>query len=157
MCFLRFVLVIISVAFIYGCGAVVNPYKGEFTCPQAEPGKCVGIPQAYVEVLNATHNQTDIVTNFMNMLYQQEGRSSKEFLLTPAEERYIESLYDKLSGLLKDPSTPVISPPKVVRVLILPYSTSEGKVFNSARYAFVIIDDPKWVLQNIIDMLGPEE
>lgn len=136
---------------LFGCGAVFNPYQSQFECPQAEKGKCVGISEAYKESLNSTVNGT---YNVYEEIYGKRG----EMLLTPTEERYIESLYQKLTDLLKEPNTPVVMPPKVVRVLVLPYSEESNKALYSSRYIFVLVDEPKWVLHNIIQQLNaPEE
>ncbi|MEM4619883.1 MAG: TraV family lipoprotein, partial [Desulfurococcaceae archaeon] len=136
---------------LFGCGAVFNPYESQFECPQAEKGKCVGIPEAYRESLSSSANGT---YNVYEEIYGKRG----ETLLTPAEERYIEALYQKLTSLLKEPNTPVVVPPKIVRVLILPYSEESNKALYSSRYIFVLVDEPKWVLHNIIQQLNaPEE
>lgn len=143
---------LLTVSFIlFGCGAAFNPYESQFECPQAEKGKCVGIPEAYKESLNSTVNGT---YNVYEEIYGKRG----EMLLTPTEERYVESLYQKLTDLLKEPNTPVVMPPKVVRVLVLPYSEESNKALYSSRYIFVLVDEPKWLLHNIIQQLNaPEE
>lgn len=155
---LAFCSVLLFSFVLYSCGKAVNPYHGEFECPPSEKGKCTGIPQAYKESLS---KEGDSVS--YNLAQTFDNRTSNgtfvrdQLLLSPAESQYIESLYDILSKLLKDPQTPVVVPPKIVRVLILPYQGQGEKEFYSARYVYVIVEDPKWVLQNILTMPAAEE
>jgi len=162
--------VILFAFLITACGRVANkafnPYESEFACPQAEKGKCVGIKEAYQESLKQEKEEAikeySVVKEFEKESKKEANATSSylrgELLLSPAEERYVESLYGTLTKLLKEPQTPVIVPPKIVRVLILPYQNSEGKNLYSARYVYVIVEEPKWILQNILtNQLSPEE
>ncbi|MGQ4834760.1 MAG: TraV family lipoprotein, partial [Candidatus Asgardarchaeia archaeon] len=56
----------------------------------------------------------------------------------------------RLSRILKAPETPVLTVPKVVRVLILPYRGDNGKALYFSRYVYVITDEPKWVFDNLL-------
>ena len=145
---------------VAGCGKAVNPYESEFSCPQPEKGKCVGIPEAYKESLRQSemrdYNLAKEAFSSDKEKEKKEGDSHKEgfvggyLLLSPAERQYVESLYDVLTKLLKDPRTPVIMPPKIVRVLILSYEGNGGKNLYSARYIYVIVEDARWVLHNVL-------
>jgi len=148
---------------VAGCGKAVNPYESEFSCPQPEKGKCVGIPEAYRESLQQDKIKDYNLAReaFSEEKKREEGKKSDQqkkestyvrdyLLLSPAERQYVESLYDVLTRLLKDPQTPVIMPPKIVRVLILPYQGESGKNLYSARYIYVIVEDARWVLHNIL-------
>ena len=68
------------------------------------------------------------------------------------EKAYQESVYKKLSGLLEEPKTPVIAPPKVMRVLLLPYKNE--KDLYMYRYAYFVVDDFRWVLDGNPAMEG---
>ncbi|MEM5854804.1 MAG: TraV family lipoprotein [Candidatus Aenigmatarchaeota archaeon] len=160
----RFILFILS-SFLFACSAAVNPYQKEFSCPHPDPGKCVGIPQAYQESLKSEETK---VGYQLYKEFEKEKRDQKDgnetsyylrdfMLLSPAERQYVESLYDILSKLLKDPKTPIMTPPKIVRVLILPYQDFSGKNFYSARYVYVLVDEPKWILQNVLTLPAAEE
>ena len=158
-------LVILLCFLLSGCGRVLNPYESEFLCPQMEQGKCVGISEAYKESLDQEKGIKEYnlaKEAFSSDVSEGKGKqvsySRDSLLLSPAERQYIESLYDVLTKLLKDPQAPVIMPPKIVRVLILPYQNQEGKNLYSARYVYVIVEDPKWVLHNILTSeIAPEE
>ena len=144
---------------VAGCGKVVNPYESEFSCPQPEKGKCVGIPEAYRESLRQSEMRNyNLAREAFSSGKKKEGKeegheevfTGGHLFLSPAERQYVESLYGVLTKILKDPQTPVIMPPKVVRVLILPYEGDSGKNLYSARYIYVIVEDAKWVLHNVL-------
>ena len=65
-------------------------------------------------------------------------------LPTNGEKAYQEGVYKKLAGLLDEPKTPLIAPPKVMRVLLLPYKND--KDLYMYRYAYFVVDDFRWVL-----------
>ncbi len=132
----RKLIALLFILFLSGCAGVVNPYKGSFTCPEASDGKCVGIPEAY---------QESIASTSVKAWLQAEAGPN------PIEQEYASSLFLKLQKMLKEPKTPMLYPPTVIRVLILPYE-EEGKNFYNARFVYSIVDDPKWILQNIINM-----
>ena len=63
---------------------------------------------------------------------------------TNNEKAYQEGVYKKLTGLLDEPKTPLIAPPKVMRVLLLPYKNDRDLYMY--RYAYFVVDDFRWVL-----------
>lgn len=123
----------------YGCASVVNPYSESFTCPLMEEGKCVPIKEAYNESLKGYTLKLEETKDAKNL--------TKEY--DPVQESYRTALFDKLTKLLRDPKTPILAPPKIVRVMILPYQDSQGKEFYSTRYIYLVVEDPQWILQNI--------
>lgn len=69
------------------------------------------------------------------------------------KQEYREASLKKVTKLLRDPVTPIVAPPQVMRVLILPYEDDDGAL-NLMRYKYVMVDRPKWVLG---DYLSKEE
>ncbi|MBI5643234.1 MAG: type IV conjugative transfer system lipoprotein TraV [Deltaproteobacteria bacterium] len=65
-----------------------------------------------------------------------------------AKDVYRENLQRELSGFLEAPVTPVIIPPKVMRVLIFPYP--DKTVLYMPRYIYMMIDEPEWVIGNYL-------
>ena len=65
-------------------------------------------------------------------------------LPTNGEKAYQEGVYKKLAGLLEEPKTPLIAPPKVMRVLLLPYKNDRDLYMY--RYVYFVVDDFRWVL-----------
>lgn len=158
---------------VSGCGKVVNPYKGEFECPQAEKGKCAGLEDSYLESLKqdkspdyitkleeqalkeakkAQQNATQQLTNYYPKLDEDQGSLSiREVSGVPeiVSNQYLEEMFKKLNKMLREPKTPMITPPRIARLLILPYVDPKGEEFYFARYIYFMVDPPKWVFQNI--------
>ena len=70
--------------------------------------------------------------------------------------QYRSALFDKFSGLLKEPKTPIVSPPKVMRVLLLPYTGQENE-FYMLRYVYFFVDKPRWILGDSVVADGEDE
>src|ERR1039457_1691039 len=70
----------------------------------------------------------------------------------PVQE-YRDASLKKVTKLLRDPVSPLVAPPHVMRVLILPYEDDDGTL-NLQRFHYVMVDRPKWVLG---DYLAKEE
>jgi conjugal transfer pilus assembly protein TraV len=103
-----------------GC---LNPYAGDFNCPETDNGKCVSVENAY---------------------HESKG-SVPDLLRQSGTDNYHEALYGRMAGLLKEPETPMVVPPKVMRVLMLPYEGKNEELYLS-RYAYLFTDRPRWIL-----------
>ncbi|MDP2852114.1 MAG: TraV family lipoprotein [Gallionella sp.] len=111
-----------------GCGAALNPYNESFRCQAPEDsGQCVDTKTAYEEA-----------TGFGK---KSDGKPLK------AEESAEAARLTRLAELLHEPQTPMIAPPRVLRVLILPYKGS-GDLFM-ARYAYLQVEPANWVLTGV--------
>jgi conjugal transfer pilus assembly protein TraV len=155
---IKFLATFLAVLGLSGCASkIMNPYSEEFTCPQAEKGKCVPIKQAYMESLQTqqqdllfsptpqANNQTANATSFsVQSIFPQDA-----FIETYG--KYNEALIRKLQQMLESPKTPVLVPPQVIRVLILPYA-ADRDTFYAERYAYVIVEEPQWVFHNILNV-----
>lgn len=134
--------IIIGVFLMTGC-SILNPYKSSFQCPDYENGKCTSVRNAYEEDTGKQPSGPAPDTS--------KGKESKDPGLKAtgssktAESEYQKEVYGKLSSLLRAPKTPMVTAPKVMRVMLLPYKGESGELYM-ARYAYVMIDDPKWVM-----------
>ena len=118
-----------------GCGAALNPYHENFNCQAPDDsGKCVDTPSAYEEAVG------------INQLV----KGGKE----NTEKHVDETRLERLAELLKEPQTPMIAPPRILRVLILPYKAN-GDLFM-ARYAYLQVESARWVLSDIDEESEPE-
>ncbi len=137
---LIFLLVLTGVAALAcGCstvGEAVNPYGSSFRCEMTQNGKCISMTGAYQESLQPVDGGNG-----------KKGKDKAGELRNQGvqETTYQDSLFRKLSGLLEEPNTPVIAPPKVMRVLLLPYKGADKELFMY-RYAYFVVDDYTWVL-----------
>lgn len=108
---------------------VVNPYEENFKCTSGEDtGKCVDTPRAYRA---ARYPQVPI----------DPGMS------TPEENRH-DQRYQMIAALLEEPEKPILQPPKILRVLLLPYE-GEGEELFMTRYAYIKVEDSAWILSEI--------
>jgi len=126
------ILAVLLMALLAACNTVgntINPYKSNFNCPYKESGKCISMTGAYDESRQDKLQPTD---------------PAKGLFATNGEKAYQEGVYKKLSGLLEEPKTPLIAPPKVMRVLLLPYRNDRDLYMY--RYAYFVVDDFRWVL-----------
>lgn len=115
-----------------GCGKALNPYHDEFRCKAAEDGgKCVDTPTAYKDAR-----------------YPTPEPGTPEASVSSAKAEAQDSRYRTLTNLLDDPKAPVLQPPKILRVLLLPYKGESGELFMT-RYAYVEVHPADWVLTEI--------
>ena len=131
------ILAVLSIVFLAACstaGNAINPYKSNFNCPYKESGKCISMTGAYDESR------------------QQADPAKATLIRTNGETAYQEGVYKKLTGLLEEPKTPLIAPPKVMRVLLLPYKNDRDLYMY--RYAYFVVDDFRWVLDGNPAMEG---
>ena len=116
---------------VAGCAPVknaVNPYEENFRCQARDSeGQCVDTPTAYrqARVPDPATASTSAV--------QDEAQSER---------------YRAISHLLAAPETPLLNPPKILRVLLLPYRGEANELFMS-RYAYLEIEPAEWVLTEV--------
>jgi conjugal transfer pilus assembly protein TraV len=169
---IKFLAIFLVVLGFSGCASkLMNPYSEEYSCPQAEKGKCVSIKQAYLESLQ--NQPPDLLFSpspQVNSLFSSPFFSTPQVNSQPANAtsfsaqsvfpqetlvesygRYNEALIKKLQQMLENPKTPVLAPPQVIRVLILPYAADKN-TFYADRYVYVIVEDPQWVFHNILNV-----
>ena len=135
-------IVIIFAFGVSGC-SVLTPYKTEFQCKSPYKGKCVSVKEAYAESKS----------NVPLPLAAKDGKkmdvkAALEAAPVDSTEGYRDSLQRELSDLLDAPVTPVIVPPKVLRMLVFPYP--EKSVLYMPRYIFLMVGDPEWVIGNYL-------
>lgn len=158
---------------LQGCASVTNPYEKDFSCPRMENGKCVGVDTAYKDSLQKdvekvktmyeieqeekrSNEEVKKIENYYPSL-EDRGSVSAEEDLTPEKLYYAEQYFNKLTKILKEPKTPVMVMPSIARILILPYQENSGKTLYFSRYVYVILDEPKWVLDNLLFDLEKEK
>lgn len=117
----RLILLLGLVLLLTGC-SVLNPYEEDFKCPRTDEGECVDVETAYNESRGS--------------IGQPAGAASTD---------YEQALYDRMTDLLHAPSTPVVVPPKIMRVLMLPYEGEDSELYM-LRYAYIFVDRPRWML-----------
>lgn len=82
--------------------------------------------------------------------------SLPSFTVRPAPETaYRDASLAKAAKLLKEPVTPVVIPPLVMRVLILPRKGEDGEL-NMAQYSYIMVDQARWSMGDYLSAM-PEE
>ena len=80
---------------------------------------------------------------------QNFGRTAKdeekEVPPVSLKEEAKASQYQAISSMLTEPRPPMVVPPKVIKVLILPYQGSKGELFMS-RYVYLQMEKSSWIL-----------
>ena len=110
----------------------INPYEEDFKCRAPEDsGKCVDTPTAYKD---ARYPRVDD-----ELPEPMEARSRKQIL---------DNRYKTVAGLLREEKKPLLLPPKILRVLLLPYRGKDGELFMS-RYVYIKIEDSRWILTDL--------
>ena len=116
---------------VAGCAPVknaVNPYEENFRCRAKDSeGQCVDTPTAYRQA-----RVPDPATETASAA-QDEAQGER---------------YRAISDLLAAPETPLLNPPKILRVLLLPYRGEANELFMS-RYAYLEIEPAEWVLTEV--------
>ena len=116
---------------VAGCAPVKNagnPYEENFRCRAKDSeGQCVDTPTAYRQA-----RVPDPATETTSTV-QDEAQGER---------------YRAISDLLAAPETPLLNPPKILRVLLLPYRGEANELFMS-RYAYLEIEPAEWVLTEV--------
>jgi conjugal transfer pilus assembly protein TraV len=109
----------------------INPYEENFKCRAKDnEGKCVDTPTAYKD---ARYPDID------------EGADPA---VNDAKQEVQGNRYRILAELLQEPKKPLLQPPKVLRVLLLPYKGEDDELFMT-RYVYLKIEDAKWILTDL--------
>lgn len=126
----RYVL-LLSILLVASCGPILNPYEEHFKCKTpADDGKCIDTPTA---CLDARYPEE-----------KGDKATSAESLYFP-HQKIQDARYRILTELLQEPEKPLLQPPKILRVLMLPYEGANGELFMT-RYVYVQVEDAKWLL-----------
>lgn len=160
----RFAIMVAMVAVSAGC-SIMNPYDSEFPCKGGFAGKCASVRDAHLESLAGLDGGVKERINpppcegedCQARKFKDQAPADGDPLLRntdpkSAEGAYKESLYKRLDNLLQEPKMPVVSPPKVMRILMLPYKGQEGE-FYMMRHLYFFVDEPRWVLGDNIEEL----
>jgi conjugal transfer pilus assembly protein TraV len=115
-----------------GCGPVLNPYNEDFNCrAKDDAGECIDTPTAYQK---ARYPETAT----------EDAPEPRE----TDQQELQDNRYRIVSGLLQEETKPLLQPPKILRVLLLPYKGEDEELFMS-RYVYLKIENSQWVLTDL--------
>jgi conjugal transfer pilus assembly protein TraV len=110
---------------------IINPYNENFKCRATDDeGKCIDTPTAYEEA------------RYPHTAGGESGPADD------TQQAIQDNRYRILAELLQEPKKPLLQPPKVLRVLLLPYRGEDDELFMT-RYVYLKIEDAKWVLTDL--------
>jgi conjugal transfer pilus assembly protein TraV len=136
---------------------VVNPYDEQFHCRAKDTeGKCVDTPTAYQDARYpqpAVEDQPapDPAKNNGKVYLFGSAISEGQPIPAPpvsAKDAAKASQYKSITDLLDNPEAPLLKPPKILRILILPYKGEKNELFMT-RYAYLEVEKVSWVLTDI--------
>lgn len=105
------------------CGPVLNPYNEDFKCrARDDAGECIDTPTAYKKAR-----------------YPETETTKKTELQNGVKQEMQDNRYAVLAQLLQEEKKPLLQPPKILRVLLLPYK-GEGEELFMSRYVYVKIE-----------------
>lgn len=150
------IIFVVVLAFsLSGC-AVINPYESDFSCPETFHGKCISVQGAYEESLSGKDDAYEpAIDNCIGGKCPERTEGKRQTLRPDSVEdrnynAYRSALYSRYDQLLREPQTPVVVPPKVMRILMLPYKGQDGEFFMY-RYAYFFTEEPKWILGDSVE------
>jgi conjugal transfer pilus assembly protein TraV len=148
----RTILFLLLLFSLTACSAkTFNPYDDEFDCPAIDRGKCISVDDAYRESY-AEHDfpQQEIspspeTAEPDNGQYDRAGEDGKDLARHRQTARYDyqETLYKELSGMLKEEETPLVIPPKTMRVLLLSYTSQSNELYGD-RFIYFFATEATW-------------
>ncbi|MGA1809352.1 TraV family lipoprotein [Sphingobium sp. WW5] len=153
---IRAAALILTLPALGGCatlGSVMSPYSEKFSCKNDDHGQCIHPDQAYADAVAGVASKSDpAVTNNKKILRERQsprasGRSGSGQAASGRFEGYRDSVYRELQGLIEQPVTPMLKPPRTVRTLILPYADRQRPDrLYMPRYVYSLMERPQWVV-----------
>ncbi len=112
----------------------INPYEENFKCKaRDDAGECIDTPTAYKKA-RYQEVATETVTEPADGI-KQDVQNNR---------------YKVVAELLQEEKKPLLQPPKILRVLLLPYKGEDEELFMS-RYVYIKIEDSKWILTDLTE------
>ena len=132
-----FLLPAIAVMLISACAPLqetINPYEENFKCKaKNNAGECIDTQAAYKKAR-----------------YPKPAQNIKSDFDHEVKQDVQVSRYKILAELLRKEKKPLLQPPKILRVLLLPYKGEKEELFMS-RYVYVKIEDSQWILTDLVE------
>lgn len=142
---LTLVAALLALGTLSSCGTILNPYKNSFKCDPSDTGRCASVQEAYAESIGE-RPPLAAPEEEQGGSWWGGGAPAPATNQQNAETAYQAQLFKKMAGMLKEPATPGVVPPPVVRVLFLSYPAGEDESLFMFRYAYFFADKPRWVL-----------
>ena len=160
-----------SLFVVSGCSGTLMPYESSFQCPGGYNGICESIDDAYHDSVNGIdprqfdekwkEHKADWEESHAELIAARKGisaiyKASETLSAGQKPASYRESYLRKMKDLIDAPETPVLVPPKVIRILVLPRTYEQNRSLVGSHYLFSQLEDgPRWILKKIPEV--PEQ
>lgn len=123
-----------------GCAKVLNPYEEHFNCKApTDDGRCLDTPTAYQEAITDPGFDAPV-----------QGKNTGTGIVKSPKQEAQAIRYRLLADLLTEPQPPLLEPPRVLRVLLLPYRGQDDELFL-ARHVFIKVEESSWALTDLVE------
>ena len=144
-------LLLAGVLPLSGCatlGSAMSPYSEKFSCKNDDHGQCIHPQKAYADAVAGVASKSDpAVTRDRKLLRDGKAARGSTGTTSGAFAGYRDSVYRELQGLIEQPVTPMLKPPRSVRTLILPYADRQRPDrLYMPRYVYSLVERPQWVV-----------
>lgn len=145
------ILALPTLGALAGCatlGSVMSPYSEKFSCKNDDHGQCIHPDKAYADAVAGVASKSDpAVTRDKKLLKDGKPARGSGKAASGAFEGYRDSVYREMQGLIEQPVTPMLKPPRTVRTLILPYADRQRPDrLYMPRYVYSLVERPQWVV-----------
>lgn len=157
---LKLALPVAIFTLIQGCS--ILPYEEDFACKLKDNlGKCQDVSAAYEEAVTGVSKappmkkaseQDDDEDSRDPDIERDDSETAPASPLPTATNQtgyvgYRQAVYSKLQQYVEAPETPMVTPAKTVRTMILPYTTTTDRNrLYMPRYVMSIVNEPKFVM-----------
>jgi len=154
-----------------GCSGTLMPYESSFQCPGGYNGICESIDDAYHDSVNGIdarqfdekwkEHKADWEESHAELIAARKSisaidKASGTVSTGQKPVSYRESYLRKMKDLIDAPETPVLVPPKVIRILVLPRTYEQNRSLVGSHYLFSQLEDgPRWILRKIPEVPEP--
>jgi conjugal transfer pilus assembly protein TraV len=155
-------LIVASTVMLGGC----FPYDTKFMCEKnADYGRCTSMQGAYEDAVSGKgdSSQPQADTDHQDHGDDSQDKDPKADKPSAANvssnnrNRYKDAEYRQMRALIDSPVTPVVMPPKVLRTLVVAYSTDSSQSLPNTlylpRYVFYIADESHFVLGDFLNQV----
>jgi len=139
-------------------GHLMSPYAESFSCKNSDHGQCIHPDRAYEDARAERVSRSDRGVTRDRRLRRAAHSAMAVPRSIPTSQAmapgvtggfagYRDSVYRALRGLIDQPVTPMLKPPRSVRTLILPYADRQRPDrLYMPRYVYSIVETPSWVV-----------
>ena len=162
-----FLPLLFSLFVLGGCSGTLMPYESSFQCPGGYNGICESIDDAYQDSVNGIdprqfdkewqEKKADWAEGHEELVKarKQTGKTAGASHSVQSDS-YRESYLRKMQNLIDAPETPVLVPPKVIRILVLPRTYEHNRSLVGSHYLFSQLEDgARWILRKVPEVSEP--